>query len=99
MLKNLKSAFHMIVVAWRERRGRWYYFRDRPDWFVQDMASQSIEPGDDEGWKALVKEAREEHYRRVDRDLRSLESFMREAGYSSLARTVLEVRDLVRRGQ
>lgn len=41
----------VVIVTWRTLRGRWYVFRDAPDWFVEICAEAEaveVEPAQPE---------------------------------------------------
>lgn len=47
-MRWLARIKHMAVVTWRSQNGRWYVFRDRPDWFVVEIAHLTPrQPSDD----------------------------------------------------
>lgn len=69
----LRCAPHISVVVWRQINGRWYYFRDRPHWFVNDIAELSLD-GADDNTRAMVMEARAERQRRIDQGMREIAS-------------------------
>lgn len=68
----LRSLPHMTVVAWRQINGRWYYFRDRPHWFVNDIAELPIDDETDKDTREKVLEARAERQRRIDQGMREI---------------------------
>lgn len=70
---GLRCAPHFAVVARRHAVGRWYFFRDRPLWFVVTMADMQIEAGDDEQMTQIIAEAQSELARRLDQILRNVE--------------------------
>lgn len=37
-MKSILFWWHSIVIMWRDSLGRWYVFRDRPLWFVEEFA-------------------------------------------------------------
>jgi hypothetical protein len=71
----LRMLPHFLVVAARQRSGRWFYFRDRPLWFVVTMADMPIEdPGASEQMRVIVTEARTELQRRLEQTMRTVEA-------------------------
>lgn len=65
---------HMFVTQWRQVLGRWYYFRDRPDWFVDAIAQLHGHHTDKATPQTLeyVAEACAERERRINQALRVL---------------------------
>lgn len=57
---------HVIVTMWRYESGRWYVFRDTPDWVVNDIADIELE-GDGEV-DDFICEARKEQLLRRRKD-------------------------------
>ena len=57
--RHLLRIKWIVVVAWREVSGRWFVFRDCPDWFVAEVASWQFEDCDDE-MQRLKREADKE---------------------------------------
>lgn len=47
-LANWAFKWHATVVMVRYQTGRWYVFRDRPDWFVEQAAGL-LQRAQDEG--------------------------------------------------
>lgn len=56
--------WHSVVTMFRHGLGRWFVFRDRPDWFVEEVAGLLESIGEDEKPSkdvvAYVHEARAE---------------------------------------
>lgn len=91
----LRCVPHFCVVVVRETTGRFFYFRDRPDWFVQMMADQPIDDAGDaygEQLRRIVTEARAERARRVDQHLRRIKEILPLEHYAMLE----AVRDTLR---
>lgn len=86
---------HWSVVVWRHRLGRWYVFRDRPDWFVQTISNFIIDLIDDELMRELIVLARAEERTRVDQQLRMLERMLPE--YAAYLRAMYEAAAALRR--
>lgn len=63
----LRAVPHLVVIAVRQQRGRWYYLSDRPQWFIDVIADLPVELEDllDPTLTALVFEARSERLRRL----------------------------------
>lgn len=61
-----------IIVIWRTINGRWYVYRDMPDWLVFDHAAMSMD-GDDDELNGMVAMARAEKKLRVDRLTREID--------------------------
>lgn len=61
-----------IIVMWRTLNGRWYVYRDMPDWLVFSHAALSIEDDDDELGTMLAM-ARAEQKLRLERITREID--------------------------
>jgi hypothetical protein len=92
----IQFTAHCCVVTTRQQMGRWYFFRDRPGWFVNEVASMPIKGGESPGLVAMITEARAEQARRIDKELRDLEAMLRQSGLTDLAGSVAAVREEVR---
>ncbi|MDB5731729.1 MAG: hypothetical protein JWQ03_1624 [Variovorax sp.] len=93
---TIRFLRHFIVVVWRQQRGRWYYMRDRPQWFVEELAAIAVQAGGREDVRAILQEARDEQIRRLDHRLRELEARMREDGMPDLAELLASAREALR---
>jgi len=73
----ITGIFLFIRVMFRHAMGRWYYFRDEPDWFVESIAimehAEGEQDDDDKEWNAIIQEARNEIARRESRHKRENE--------------------------
>jgi hypothetical protein len=65
LLRMLQTIRWMFVTLWRQHCGRYFYFRDCPDWFVMEMASTDVEEKDGADLVAYVRAAREEMSLRI----------------------------------
>lgn len=57
----------MMRVVWRHVSGRWYIFRDMPQWFVEEMADVDSENPRCVDSESIAGEARAELRRRERR--------------------------------
>ena len=57
-----------IIVTWRMVNGRWYVYRDMPDWLVASHAEMDEEFSEE--WRCLNAMAQAEQKLRVERLLR-----------------------------
>lgn len=58
----IRYQWHVAVVAFRIEAGRWYPFRDRPDWFVRQTAEllSSLKDDDPPTTREAIEMAAEE---------------------------------------
>jgi hypothetical protein len=84
---------HYFVVCWRQQRGRWFYLRDRPDWFVYELAAEPDKHNDSDDLRAILREARAERDRRIDAHLRALQPLMRGVGLNDHAESIERMRE------
>lgn len=59
-MRPLALFYHWFVTVVRVARGRWFVFRDRPDWFVNGVAETLEEDGDAPAATEWMQQAREE---------------------------------------
>lgn len=65
-MKRIKMMWHGIVTIWRFGRGRWFIFRDRPLWFVVEMAQATPLDGGDREWTLnYINQAKAEMQARI----------------------------------
>lgn len=58
---NVLAYYYGVILAWRSALGRYFVFRDMPQWFVEIMAADYCSDGEEnEVIKRLTAEAREE---------------------------------------
>lgn len=61
-----------FIVAWRHLNGRWYIYRDAPDWFVECMSDiTEADPDHSDDSLAVVRAAKRERALRNQVKLRS----------------------------
>lgn len=74
MLRELLFLWHSLITIRRQLNGRWFYFRDRPDWYVEEIASYPLPDAqahkDSEDIAKFIMEARFEQTRRIARHRR-----------------------------
>jgi hypothetical protein len=88
----LAFSRHFLVACWRHGRGRWYFLRDRPDWFVQQLATLDARaPEYNDITRAILQEAHAENLRRIDQELRKAAAAM-----PQFAPMIEEVRDTIK---
>jgi hypothetical protein len=72
-----------IIVMLRRQNGRWYYFRDMPDWLVHKWAMWSgdwdLEDEEDAKLATISKEAGDEVLRRCEAIIRRCEAVAAQA--------------------
>lgn len=71
--RNVQLIYWFVVILWRHHTGRWFVFRDAPDWFVYWFEVEYGWPDDTEDMIALWSEAWDE------RELRRRAKGVREA--------------------
>jgi len=58
MLRPLLFWWHVVIVVGRQALGRWYVLRDRPLWFVEQIADIGVyHPKHNKESQALVADA------------------------------------------
>lgn len=60
----MKSIPRLSVVVFRFANGRWFIFRDQPDWFVEMMAAEK--KGKSKEFEGMLELAREEWNKRLN---------------------------------
>lgn len=75
LIFTLKS----MPIMWRVQNGRWYCFREAPDWLVKEWAATVIPADADDLFIATVRQAEAEFVRRYHRLAAEAEKQMEQA--------------------
>lgn len=70
LLDIARAVPHLLVIAWRHERGGLYILRDRPDWLVEELAWWAIDADTPPFTAEVIRDARQESYRRLTRVFR-----------------------------
>lgn len=60
MLKFFKFNAFILRAMWKHLNGRWYYFRDEPDWAVEKLAAREYKTSTSKEIVDMIDYARRE---------------------------------------